>query len=409
MKNLAILKKLQLKYSKIRPILDEKSRRIWAASEANSIGRGGITLLSKATKLSRNTIYQGLLNLKDKEVLGSKRQRKIGGGRKKILQQVPGILKALEDLVDPSTRGNPMSPLKYTSKSTRKLAKQLKVQGYKIEYKTVGSLLKKMEYSLQSNKKTKEGKSHEDRDAQFRFINQSVIEMFQKNQPALSVDTKKKEIIGEFKNGGKEYCPKEKPTLVNSHDFPDKRLGKVVPYGVYDIGKNKGWVSVGISGDTAEFAVNTIRTWWYKMGQEVYKEATEIFITADCGGSNGYRIRLWKKELQKFSNETGLIIQVAHFPPGTSKWNKIEHKMFSYISINWRGKPLISREMVVNLIGKTTTEKGLEIRAMLDKNKYQTGIEVSDEEMSLINIEKNSFHPEWNYKIIPQYKNKDLS
>lgn len=295
-----------------------------------------------------------------------------------------------------------MSPLKYTSKSTRKLAKQLKLQGYKIEYKTVGTLLKKMDYSLQANKKSKEQKSHIDRDTQFRFINQSVIEMFNKNQPAISVDTKKKEIIGEFKNNGKEYCKKEQPVLVNSHDFPDKRLGKVVPYGVYDIGKNKGWVSVGISGDTAEFAVNTIRTWWYKMGQNIYKDATELFITADCGGSNGYRVRLWKKELQKFSNETRLTIHVAHFPPGTSKWNKIEHKMFSYISINWRGKPLVSRETVVKLIGKTTTEKGLEIQAILDENKYKTGIEVSDKEMSLINIEKNDFHPNWNYKIKPQ-------
>ncbi|HAO52834.1 TPA: ISAzo13 family transposase [Candidatus Magasanikbacteria bacterium] len=332
----------------------------------------------------------------------SKKQRRTGGGRKKITQKNPKILKILETFVDTDTRGNPMSPLKYTSKSTRKLAKQLKLQGYKIEYKTVGTLLKKMDYSLQANKKSKEQKSHIDRDTQFRFINQSVIEMFNKNQPAISVDTKKKEIIGEFKNNGKEYCKKEQPVLVNSHDFPDKRLGKVVPYGVYDIGKNKGWVSVGISGDTAEFAVNTIRTWWYKMGQNIYKDATELFITADCGGSNGYRVRLWKKELQKFSNETRLTIHVAHFPPGTSKWNKIEHKMFSYISINWRGKPLVSRETVVKLIGKTTTEKGLEIQAILDENKYKTGIEVSDKEMSLINIEKNDFHPNWNYKIKPQ-------
>lgn len=401
MKNLTILKKIQTKYKKIFPYLNEKSRRIWAASEAKTIGRGGITLLSKATRLSRNTIYQGISDLRKEKFIRAKNQRKAGGGRKKISHKTPGILKSLEELVDPSTRGNPMSPLKYTSKSTRKLAKQLKAQGYKIEYKTVGSLLSEMDYSLQSNKKSKEGKSHADRDAQFQFINRSVIEMFQKDQPAISVDTKKKEIIGEFKNNGKEYSKKEKPILVNSHDFPDKRLGKVVPYGVYDIGKNKGWVSVGISGDTAEFAVNTIRAWWYKMGQNTYKNATDLFITADCGGSNGYRVRLWKKELQRFSNETGLIIHIAHFPPGTSKWNKIEHKMFSYISINWRGKPLISRETVVNLIGQTTTEKGLEIHAILDKNNYETGIEVSDEEMNLINIEKNLFHPEWNYKIRP--------
>ena len=402
MKKLAILKQIKIKYAKIKLCFNEKNRRIWAASEAKALGRGGITLLSKATELSRNTIYQGLSDLEDKKFIKSKKQRRTGGGRKKITQKNPKILKILETFVDTDTRGNPMSPLKYTSKSTRKLAKQLKLQGYKIEYKTVGTLLKKMDYSLQANKKSKEQKSHIDRDAQFRFINQSVIEMFNKNQPAISVDTKKKEIIGEFKNNGKEYCKKEQPVLVNSHDFPDKRLGKVVPYGVYDIGKNKGWVSVGISGDTAEFAVNTIRTWWYKMGQNIYKDATELFITADCGGSNGYRVRLWKKELQKFSNETRLTIHVAHFPPGTSKWNKIEHKMFSYISINWRGKPLVSRETVVKLIGKTTTEKGLEIQAILDENKYKTGIEVSDKEMSLINIEKNDFHPNWNYKIKPQ-------
>jgi len=353
MKNLVILKQIKIKYAKIKLCFNEKSRRIWAASEAKSFGRGGITLLSKATKLSRNTISQGLSDLKDKRFIKSKNQRRAGGGRKKIAQKNPRVLKVLEDLVEPDTRGNPMSPLKYTSKSTRKLAKQLKLQGYKIEYKTVGTLLKKMDYSLQSNKKSKENKSHIDRDAQFQFINQSVIEMFNKGQPAISVDTKKKEIIGEFKNNGKEYCKKEKPILVNSHDFPDKRLGKVVPYGVYDIGKNKGWVSVGISGDTAEFAVNTIRAWWYKMGQSTYKDATELFITADCGGSNGYRVRLWKKELQKLSNETRLTIHVTHFPPGTSKWNKIEHRMFSYISINWRGKPLVSRETVVKLIGKT--------------------------------------------------------
>jgi hypothetical protein len=401
MKKMEILSAIQSKYQKAVLFLNEKNRRIWAGAEAKVLGRGGITLLHKATGLSRNTIHKGLLELEDEEFIQSKSQRREGGGRKKIDEKIPELKTTLNDLVDSTSRGDPMSPLRWTSKSTRKLATQLKSQGYKIEYKTVGALLKEMDYSLQSNKKCKEGKSHVDRDAQFQYINQSVIEMFKKGQPAISVDTKKKENIGEFKNNGKELCEKGKPTLVNSHDFPDERLGKVVPYGIYDLGKNKGWVSVGISGDTAEFSVNTIRTWWYKMGQSTYNHAKEIFITADCGGSNGYRVRLWKRELQRFSNETGLIISVAHFPPGTSKWNKIEHKMFSYISINWRGKPLVSRETVVNLIGNTTTEKGLEIRAVLDENEYKTGIEVSDEEMSALNLEKHSFHPEWNYKIKP--------
>ena len=276
------------------------------------------------------------------------------------------------------------------------------VQGFKIAHRTVGTLLSKMNYSLQSNKKTKEGKSHPDRDAQFNFINESVMAMHRNGQPAISVDTKKKENIGEFKNNGQEYAQKGTPIEVNTHDFPDKKLGKVVPYGIFDIGKNKGWVSVGISGDTAEFAVHTIRTWWYAMGKEIYEKATELFITADCGGSNGYRVRLWKRELQKFANETNLTIQVAHFPPGTSKWNKIEHKMFSYITQNWRGRPLTSRETVVQLIGHTQTTTGLKIQSVLDENEYLLGVEVSDEEFNAINIERNDFHSDWNYKIRPQ-------
>jgi transposase len=393
---------IQVKYQQIKLALDEKHRRIWCATEAKALGRGGMSIVHEATGVSLPTIRRGLLEIENPEFLKSKNQRKEGGGRKKLLEKDPKIKQTLHDLVEPTSRGDPMSPLRWTSKSTRKLAKQLKVQGYKIEYKTVGALLKEMDFSLQGNRKIKEGKSHVDRDAQFHHINNSIIEMFKKGMPAISVDTKKKEIIGEFKNNGKEYCEKGKPILVNSHDFPDKRLGKVVPYGIYDLGKNKGWVSVGVSGDTSEFAVNTIRTWWYKMGQSIYKDATELFITCDCGGSNGNRVRLWKKELQKFANETGLILQVAHFPPGTSKWNKIEHKMFSYISMNWRGKPLITRETVVNLIGNTTTETGLEIRAVIDENEYLTGKEVSLKEMNSINIKRLEFHPEWNYKIMPQ-------
>lgn len=393
---------VQDKWIKIRPTLNEKHRRIWCATEAKVLGRGGMSIIHEATGVSLPTIRRALVEIEDPKFLQSKTQRQKGGGRKRISEQQIGIKKALNELVEPTVRGDPMSPLKWTSTSTRKLAKQLKAQGYKIEYKTVGAVLKELNFSLQANRKVKEGRSHVDRDAQFHHINQSVIGCFQRGQPAISVDTKKKELIGEFKNNGKEYVEKGKPILVNSHDFPDKRLGKVVPYGVYDLGKNKGWVSVGISGDTAEFAVNTIRSWWYKMGQLLYANATELFITADCGGSNGNRVRLWKSELQKFANEIGLTLQVAHFPPGTSKWNKIEHKMFSYISINWRGKPLVTRETVVNLIGNTTTETGLEIRAVLDENEYQTGKEVDENVMASINIERNTFHPEWNYKIRPQ-------
>lgn len=384
------------------PSLHEKGRRLWAATEAQAYGRGGITVLQRATGLSRVTIYKGIEELKTGRIFSADNHiRQKGGGRKKLTDMQPELLKALNNLVDSTSRGDPESPLRWTSKSTRKLSKQLKSQGFKIGYKTTGTLLKNMKYSLQANKKVKEGSSHLDRDAQFHHINQSVMDFHKRGQPAISVDTKKKENIGEFKNNGRELCKQKEPMLVNSHDFPDKRLGKVVPYGIYDIGKNKGWVSVGISGDTAEFAVNTIRTWWYKMGQSIYETASELFITADCGGSNGYRVRLWKKELQKFATETNLTIHVCHFPPGTSKWNKIEHRMFSYISQNWRGKPLITRETVVQLIGNTRTEKGLEIQAVLDENTYQLGREVSDKEMAAIKIEKNTFHPDWNYTIKP--------
>lgn len=401
MKNEDTVLIIHSKYEAIGPCLNEKSRRIWAATEARALGRGGKSLVNRATGISRPTIDRGIKELKDKEFIKLNNQRNKGGGRKKLTEKHPDLLKALDGLVDPTSRGDPMSSLKWTSKSTRKLAAQLKLQKYDVEYRTVGTLLNSMDYSLQGNRKAKEGNSHPDRDAQFIHINDAIKELHKKRQPTISVDTKKKENIGEFKNNGKEYCKKGNPMLVNSHDFPDARLGKVAPYGVYDLGKNKGWVSVGISGDTAAFAVNTIRTWWYKMGKKLYENASELFITADCGGSNGNRLRLWKTELQKFANETGLIICVAHFPPGTSKWNKIEHRMFSYISINWRGKPLITRETVVNLIGNTTTETGLEIQSVLDENQYELGRKVSDEELNAVNIERSTFHPEWNYKIKP--------
>ena len=312
------------------------------------------------------------------------------------------LLNNLNALIDPTTRGDPESPLRWTCKSTRNLANELKTQGNDVSHMTVARLLRELDYSLQVNKKTLEGTQHEDRDAQFKYINSSVLTLQGNNQPTISVDTKKKEIIGPYKNNGKDLCKKGQPTKVNTHDFPDKRLGKVAPYGIYDIGKNNGWVSVGVSADTAEFAVNSIRTWWYKMGEVSYRSATELLITADCGGSNGYRVRLWKYELQKLADELKLKIHVRHFPPGTSKWNKIEHKLFSYISQNWRGMPLISREAVVNLIAKTKTSTGLLVRSVLDENEYKKGKKISDDEVATLNIKGDIFHPEWNYTISPR-------
>jgi len=394
---------VEKKYEAIRPYLNERGRRVWAAAEAESYGRGGISLISQATGLSNKTIHKGLSELKDPTPPTDERVRKIGGGRKKITQKNGKILSVLDGLVDPTARGDPESHLKWTSKSVRKLSTELSSKGFKVSFRTTATLLQELDYSLQSNKKTKDGSSHVDRDAQFQFINQSISELQNKKQPTVSVDTKKKENIGEYKNSGREYSKKGKPIEVDSHDFPDKKLGKVVPYGIYDIGKNKGWVSVEISSDTAEFAVNAIRTWWYKMGKTVYSDSTtDLLITADCGGSNGYRVKLWKLELQKLANETGLKIHVRHFPPGTSKWNKIEHRLFSYISKNWRGKPLISRETVVNLIGNTTTETGLTVMAVLDENEYEKGKVVTEEEIASLNIRGDAFHPEWNYTISPR-------
>lgn len=395
--------RIQKKYADLSFCLNERTRRLWAAAEAKSYGRGGISLVSKATGISKNTVRTGLKELNDPNRASCTRIRRDGGGRKKITAKNKNILSILDDLVDSTSRGNPESPLKWTSKSLRKLARELKNRGHKACFNTVASLLKnELNYSLQSNRKTKEGASHADRDEQFHYINNSVMELQKRRQPTISVDTKKKENIGEYKNNGQEYAKKGTPVKVNTHDFPDKRLGKVVPYGVYDIGSNTGWVSVGISADTAEFAVNTIRIWWYTMGEKQYRDATELLITADCGGSNGYRVRLWKSELQKFANEIGLQIHVRHFPPGTSKWNKIEHRLFSYISKNWRGKPLESVETVVNLIGNTTTHAGLTVTAVLDRNEYQKGRTIDDDEISALNIQNAEFHPEWNYTISPQ-------
>lgn len=398
-----LLESVRRKYNAIAFCLNERGRRLWAALESESYGYGGIALISEATGLSNKTIHRGLKELQSTEPAMPERIRKKGGGRKKLVDKNEHILTVLDGLVDPTSRGDPESPLKWTSKSVRKITQELCQQGFQISFRSTASLLQELDYSLQSNKKLQEGSSHVDRDDQFKYINKSIIKLQNKGQPTISVDTKKKENIGEYKNNGREYSKKGSPVRVNTHDFPDKKLGKVVPYGVYDIGKNKGWVSVGVSGDTAEFAVNSIRTWWYTMGKVVYEnQVTEILITADCGGSNGYRVRLWKLELQKLSTELGLKIHVRHFPPGTSKWNKIEHRLFSYISTNWRGKPLVSKETVVNLIGNTTTEAGLSVMAVLDENEYITGKTVSDDEIASLNIKGDDFHPEWNYTIAPK-------
>lgn len=396
--NIFIIKE---KHEKLSLYLNEKSRRIWAATEAKSYGRGGITAVVKATGIDYKTIRKGLIELDEVGEQNNSRIRKVGGGRKKLNSTYSELNKDLESLLEPITRGDPESPLLWTCKSTYNLAEALQKKGYKISQSTVCRQLKDLGYTLQSNKKTLEGADHPDRNDQFLYINERIKNFQQSNCPVISVDTKKKENIGNFKNNGQEYSQKGKPIETKGHDFPDKKLGKVAPYGIYDLSKNKGWVSVGISHDTAAFAVNSIRTWWYKMGAKLYTAPKKILITADCGGSNGYRVKLWKLELQKLSNELNIVIYVSHFPPGTSKWNKIEHKLFSYISKNWRGKPLISRETVVNLIANTKTKKGLEVMAVLDENIYEKGINVTDEEIEKVNIYKFKFHGEWNYKISP--------
>ena len=355
--------------------------------------------LSEATEISRTTIHKGLKELN--QPINKERVRAKGGGRKQLTEIYPGLLQSLDKLVEPTSKGDPENPLRWTSKSTRKLSEELAKQNYDISPTSTGQLLQELGYSLQANKKSLERGSHPDRNKQFELINDRVQVLQEARAPCLSVDTKKKENIGNYKNNGKEFQPKGRPIEVNGHDFPNKKLGKVIPYGIYDIGRNSGWVAVGISADTAQFAVNTIRSWWYNSGKNQYKNASTILITADCGGSNGYRLRLWKVELQKLATEIGVTIEVHHFPPGTSKWNKIEHRLFSYISKNWRGKPLINRETVVNLIGNTKTKTGLTVSATLDQNNYQKGIKVSNEELAEVKLVPDQFHPEWNYKIIP--------
>jgi Rhodopirellula transposase DDE domain len=398
---------VQAKYIPLKPLLDERARRLWAAVEARSLGRGGIIRVAEATGLARATIRAGLkeLDLPTPDDGGSHsggRLRPPGGGRKPLIDHDPGLLRELEKLVDPVTRGDPMSPLRWTCKSAEKLAEGLQARGHVVSERTVNRLLHDLGYSLQSNRKTIEGKGHPDRDAQFQYINRRVKAFQRQGQPVVSVDTKKKELVGPYRNGGWEWQPKGKPEKVKVHDFPDKGLGKAIPYGVYDMAGNTGWVSVGVDHDTAEFAVETIRRWWNRMGRRAYPHAKKLLITADGGGSNGSRCRLWKVELQGLADEIGLSISVCHFPPGTSKWNKIEHRMFCHITENWRGRPLVSREVVVNLIGGTKTKAGLEVRSELDGGSYPTGREVTDQQIDGLSIKRETFHGEWNYTIRPK-------
>lgn len=410
MVNQDIISQIQEKYKVLGFVLNERSRRIWAACEAKTIKWGGVSAVSKATGISRQTIHTGIaeinkeLNQIDYTIREEDNQkcRDTGGGRKSLHKINQTLLKDLESLLESSTVGDPMSPLLWTSKSTRNLAEALNKKGHVVSHHTVARLLHQLDYSLQGNKKTKEGNSHEDRDEQFEYINKQVVSFQKKRQPVISIDTKKKELVGDFKNQGKEWHQKGLAPEVRTKDFVDKELGKVAPYGVYDITANNGWVSVGIDHDTAQFAVESIRRWWINMGSQVYENAKRLLVTADAGGSNGYRTRLWKHELQKLSDKIGLHISVCHYPPGTSKWNKIEHRMFCHITENWRGKPLMSRAVVVNLIGSTKTRSGLKIKAKLDLNEYPTGISVSEEDFLRIKIKKNDFHGEWNYTISPR-------
>jgi Rhodopirellula transposase DDE domain len=381
--------------------LDERGRRLFAAVEVRTAGRGSLAIVSEITGIARSTINRGEDDL-DTEPLPKGRIRRAGGGRRALSETDPGLVPALKRLVEPATLGDPTRPLIWVSKSLAKLAAALTEMGHPVSAETVRKELMKLGFSRQSNRKADEGSRHPDRDAQFEYINTKVIAAQAQQQPVISVDTKKKELIGNFKNGGTDYRPTGNPTRVNVHDFEDKKLGKVVPYGVYDVAANAGFVSVGVTSDTAEFAVQSIRCWLERMGRQRYPKARELTITADCGGSNGARVRLWKVELQKLAEETGLVIRVHHYPPGTSKWNKIEHRLFCHITQNWRGRPLTSRLAVVELIGATTTKTGLKVESVLDQRNYRKGIKISKAEMKCLDITGDPFHPEWNYTIKPR-------
>jgi hypothetical protein len=400
-----IVEQVRRKYRSLDNMMDERMRRQWAATEALAVGRGGVSAVAVATGLARNTVMAGMREVKHRRRYPrtklSDRIRSVGGGRKPLTQTDPGLERALLALLEPATRGHPESPLRWTCKSTSKLAEELQRQHHPVTDRTVARLLKIAGYSLQSNRKTREGSSHRDRDAQFEYISRQVLACQKQLQPVVSIDTKKKELVGEFYNAGREWRPKGNPVEVKVHDFPDKKLGKAIPYGVYDLLNNEGWVSVGIDHDTAEFAVASIRRWWQTMGTQRFPRASKLLITADGGGSNSSRNRLWKVVLQALADELDLALQVCHFPPGTSKWNKIEHRLFCFITKNWRGRPLTTYRTVVNLIASTTTKTGLRVKAALDENNYQTGIEVSDEQLARVNITRADFHGEWNYTISP--------
>jgi hypothetical protein len=394
---------LRARYRRIADFLDERGRRLFAANEALALGRGGVTAVSAVSGIARSTINRGIAELKAGNELGE-RIRRPGGGRKSAVELQPGLLLALEDLIEGAIRGDPQSPLRWVSRSQRNIATALRRQGFVVSQKLVGVLLRALGYSCQANRKTREGTQHPDRNAQFEYINAKVKAALAAGQPAISVDTKKKELVGDFKNGGRELRRKGEPEPVRVHDFEIKGLGKVAPYGVYDIAANQGWVNVGIDADTAAFAVESIRRWWQRLGKTRYPHAARLLITADCGGSNGARVHLWKSELQRFADQTGLAVTVVHLPPGASKWNRIEHRLFAFITQNWRGKPLLSHKVIVQLIAATSTEKGLTVTCGIDRSRYPRGIKISKTDMAAINIVRHAFHGDWNYTIKPSRK-----
>lgn len=394
-------REIRKKWKVVGRTLSEREKRLWAAAEARAVGRGGVSLVSRGSGLARSTILRGVRELESGKPLPASRSRRSGAGRKRVDTTQAGVVAALDALVEPSTRGDPMSPLRWCSKSTAHLAQALSEKGFELSAPTVARLLKDAGFTLQRTRKTREGTDHPDRDLQFKRISQLAIEYLASSDPVVSVDTKKKEKLGDFANGGSEWQPKGQPETVRTHDFIDKTLGKAIPYGIYDLARNEGFVSVGVTHDTPEFAVAALRRWWAEIGRPTYPRSKRLLITADCGGSNGHRVRAWKAELQRFATDAGIDVRVAHFPPGTSKWNKIEHRLFCHITHNWRGRPLVSREVVVSLIGATTTKDGLRVRATLDDRKYETGVKVSNAAFRAIALEPDTFHGDWNYRIHP--------
>jgi hypothetical protein len=396
------IERVRSQFQRLEPFLDERGRRLYAANEAMALGRGGVMAVAAATGIARSTINGGMVELRAARNEIGRGIRRPGAGRKREVERQPGLLAALEAVIEDAIRGDPEAPLRWVSRSQRNIAEALRRQGFKVSQRLIGQLLREQKYSCQANRKTREGTNHPDRNAQFEHINATVKAAIAAGEPAISVDTKKKELVGDFKNGGRELRRQGDPEPVRTHDFEIKSLGKVAPYGVYDIAANEGWVNVGIDADTAAFAVESIRRWWQRLGKSRYPNARCLTITADCGGSNGVRLRLWKRELQRFADETGLVVTVVHLPPGTSKWNKIEHRLFAYISQNWRGKPLVSHYVIIQLIAATTTETGLTVTCDIDRNSYPKGIEVTDAEMAALNIQRNAFHGDWNYTISPR-------